>query len=177
MKFVLPILIVLLCVCNVTGQQITAQQRAPESGIVHLSPSEYPNLPRQIVQYLLRNKYSIAQCTEPECRKPNNVMTGHFRNRQQIDYAILASRHGQSVILVFWQSSISHIARVAEQPDSAIRVLGKADKKYIIDHYRAYGGPKPPPITHEAINDILAGKASTVLYFNDKRWLRLQGAD
>jgi hypothetical protein len=50
-------------------------------------------------------------------------------------------------------------------------------EKYILDHYRAYGGPKPPPIDHLGINDAFLEKGSTVLYFYQGKWLHLTGAD
>jgi len=36
----------------------------------------------------------------------------------------------------------------------------KVGKKFIIEHYEAYGGLKPPPITHDAIDDRRLEKAS-----------------
>jgi len=44
-------------------------------------------------------------------------------------------------------------------------------------HYRAYGGPEPPPIEHQGIDDAFLGKASITWYFHKGKWLRLQGAD
>ena len=33
-------------------------------------------------------------------------------------------------------------------------------------HYDAYGGPKPPPIDHQGIDDAFVEKASVVHYFH-----------
>jgi hypothetical protein len=44
-------------------------------------------------------------------------------------------------------------------------------------HYRGYGGPQPPPIDHHGIDDAFLEKASITWYFNNGKWLRLQGAD
>ncbi len=57
------------------------------------------------------------------------------------------------------------------------RKIEPVDKAYILEHYKAYGGEKPPPMDHHGINDIFFGKASTVLYFYQGKWLHLQGAD
>jgi hypothetical protein len=46
-----------------------------------------------------------------------------------------------------------------------------------VEHYKAYGGEKPPAIDHEGINDLFYGKASEVLYFYRGKWLHLTGAD
>jgi len=50
-------------------------------------------------------------------------------------------------------------------------------KDFIMRHYRAYGGPKPPPIDHQGIDCDICQKASTTLYFYRGRWLTLTGAD
>jgi hypothetical protein len=44
-------------------------------------------------------------------------------------------------------------------------------------HYRAYGGPKPPNIDHQGIDDAFIEKASTTHYFHQGKWLKLTGAD
>jgi hypothetical protein len=57
------------------------------------------------------------------------------------------------------------------------RAIDAVGKDYILKHYEAYGGPKPPPITHHGINDAFVEKASVVRYFYRGKWLELQGAD
>ena len=42
-----------------------------------------------------------------------------------------------------------------------------------MDHYRAYGGPKPPPIDHQGIESG-GEKASVVLYCYRGKWLKLR---
>lgn len=53
------------------------------------------------------------------------------------------------------------------------RAMYKVDKKYIIDHYDSYGGPKPLPVDHEGISDAFVEKASVVLYLYRGKWLEL----
>jgi hypothetical protein len=57
------------------------------------------------------------------------------------------------------------------------RAIAVADAKYIREHYASHGGPKPPPLDHEGINDIFIEKGSVVWYWYQGQWLRLQGAD
>jgi hypothetical protein len=57
------------------------------------------------------------------------------------------------------------------------RELGVADPKFIQEHHELYGGPKPPPLDHDGINDMFVGKASVVWYRYQGRWLQLTGAD
>lgn len=42
--------------------------------------------------------------------------------------------------------------------------------------YEAFGGPTPPPIDHDGLDEY-TGKASVVHYWYDGKWLTLQGMD
>ena len=88
---------------------------------------------------------------------------------------------GSSRILVFWNADPASASEIAKWPDppptnfydSTIRAVGR---KFIMDHHRAYGGPKPPPIDHQGIESG-GEKASEVLYYYAGKWRHLQGAD
>lgn len=56
------------------------------------------------------------------------------------------------------------------------RFINAVDRKFIMDHYQAYGGPKPPPI-HPQGTEAGGEKASIVLYLYRGKWLKLQRAD
>jgi hypothetical protein len=57
------------------------------------------------------------------------------------------------------------------------RAISAVGRKFIVDHYSAYGGPKPPPIDDQGINDAFVEKASIVRYYYRGNWLELTGAD
>ena len=57
------------------------------------------------------------------------------------------------------------------------REISAAGRDFIMRHYRAYGGPEPPPIDHHGIDDAFLEKASITWYFHNGKWLQLQGAD
>jgi hypothetical protein len=65
----------------------------------------------------------------------------------------------------------------AELARRGCAVLCVATPRYIRDHYREYGGPKPPALDHDGINDLVIEKGSLVWYWYQNRWLELQGAD
>jgi hypothetical protein len=44
-------------------------------------------------------------------------------------------------------------------------------------HYLGYGGPKPPPMNHQGIDDAFLEKASVTYYYYRGKWLQLTGAD
>jgi hypothetical protein len=81
---------------------------------------------------------------------------------------------------VFWNGSATNSSELAKNPDNPGRIfdwyIRPVDRKFIMEHYRAYGGPKPPPIDHQGIES--GGEtASVVLYYCRGKWLKLQGAD
>jgi hypothetical protein len=98
-------------------------------------------------------------------------------------------RQGVSTILVFWKSSEKNPAEIAAMEDRNYlqgitaneigysRGITPAGKDFIMRHYDAYGGPKPPPIDHQGIDDAFIEKASVTLYFHGGKWLKLTGAD
>ena len=55
-----------------------------------------------------------------------------------------------------------------------IRPVGR---DFIMRHHDAYGGPKPPPINHQGIDDAFVEKGSVIWYFYNGKWLKLSGAD
>ena len=95
-----------------------------------------------------------------------------------------------SAILVFRGGTTAAVSELASRPDSDFlqavaaggvvgftRAVGIADPKYIQEHHQRYGGPTPPRLDHDGINDIFVGKASVVWYWSGGAWLQLQGAD
>ena len=57
------------------------------------------------------------------------------------------------------------------------RQIQPVDRKFIMDHYRAYGGTEPPPIDHQGIDDAFVGKASITYYWYRGKWMKLSGSD
>jgi hypothetical protein len=155
--------------------------------VVRLAPSRFKQLPRELIQELERRG-----CTVPQIRgsrQPGNVIRGEFLKKGQSDWAVLCSVNLKSSILVFAGGSPGNPGIIADGEDlNMLQAFGEGQigysrqivpvgEKYILDHYRAYGGPKPPPIDHLGINDAFVEKGSTVLYFYQGKWLHLTGAD
>jgi len=145
--------------------------------IARLSPAAFPELPTNLVQELQRRGCTIPQ--ETWSGKRNNVVNGQFAKPGQTDWAVLCSLKGVSTILVFWNASEKNPDAIAPADDGdnaqprGIRAVGR---DFIMRHYRAYGGPKPPPIDHQGIDDA-SEKASIVWYLYKGQWLQLTGAD
>ena len=147
----------------------------------------FPELPENLEAALRRRGCTIPQVPMIDGR--HNVIRGEFLKPGQTDWAVLCSVGRVSSILVFWNGSETSLAEIAKRKDldrlqgwvgdkivfsSAIAPVGR---EYILEHYRAYGGEKPPAIDHQGIDDMFYGKGSEVLYFYRGRWLHLTGAD
>jgi hypothetical protein len=155
--------------------------------VVRLRPAAFPELPKNLLAELERRGCTIPQLSMMEGRQ--NVIKGQFAKRGQTDWAVLCSVERVSSILVFWNASEINPGRIAEMKDidrlqgaggdkivysRAITPVGKAA---IMQHYAGFGGPKPPPIDHQGIDDAFFGKASVVNYLYQGKWLELTGAD
>lgn len=155
-------------------------------GVVRLAPREFPELPEAV-----RRDLEKRGCTVPQAYldKRVNVIRGEFGWKGQTDWALLCSRWGASRILVYWNGDPLSVHELDWAPDrfylqdvgggrwAYSRVISPVGEDFILSHYRAYGGPKPPPITHQGIDVAFLEKASVVRYFHKSRWLTLTGAD
>jgi len=158
-----------------------------EKRIARLPPAAFPALPANVIRALQRRGCTIPQ--EAFAKQPVNVIKGQFAKPGQTDWAVLCSVKGVSTILVFWEGSDLNPAAIGAAEDLGFlqglggdkigfsRQLSAVNKEFIMRHYEAYGGPKPPPIDHQGIDDAFTGKASVTLYFHAGKWLSLTGAD
>jgi hypothetical protein len=139
-------------------------------------PTSFPELPRNIVQELQRRDCTIPQVAG--FNKRQNVIHGEFGKPGQTDWAVLCAKAGFVELYVLWNGRERDIALVGRWPlgDPYDTAIAPVSRKYILDHYRAYGGPQPPPVDHQGI-ECSSGMASSILYFYKGKWLTLQGAD
>ena len=188
MRLLKTFFLILAASCLVHGSGAQDRWEAADAAVLRLPPAAFPQLPRNIVRYL-----QARGCTVPQTfvsAEPHNVISGEFARRGQTDWAVLCSRGRESSIIVFWRGSTNSVSEIARAPDKSFlqtvdgegrigfsRKIDAVGRGYVVAHYKAYGGPKPPPIDHQGIDDGYVEKASVVLYFYRGRWLELQGAD
>ena len=157
-----------------------------ESESFRFPPEAFTDLPADVIADLERRGCTIPQVWLEAER--SNVVRGRFTSSDQTDIAVLCSVERVSSILIFRGSSTSDIAEVAPSPDRVYleftgegigfaRMIGVATQQFIRDHYEAYGGPEPPPLDHDGIDDAIVEKSSKVWYWYDGEWLRLTGSD
>lgn len=155
--------------------------------IKYLPIAAFPAVPPTIASVLTQRR-----CTNPQpygARAPRNLIRGEFFAAGEAGWAALCSVNHVTTLLAFRNNSDLHpVAVNSGQDRNYLQGMGgteigysheiaTVDGQYIMRHYRAYGGPQPPPITHHGIDDSINDKASVTLYFHQGKWLRLQGAD
>ncbi len=151
--------------------------------IRRLQPEAFQELPRS-VGAVLRQRGCLVPQPAPD-GPPRNVVRGEFFVKGQTGWAVLCSVAGLSAILVFRDDADTTPEQVAEGEDQSyvfrgdqskiyyLREIAVADRKFIMTHYRAYGGPEPPPIDHHGIDDSSLETASITYYWHQGTWLRL----
>jgi hypothetical protein len=120
---------------------------------------------------------------------PRNVIRGEFFAKGEAGWAVLCSVNNSTALLAFRNDRDTNPNTVTTSEDRSYlqgldgdkigysREITAASRDFIMRHYRAYGGPEPPPIDHHGIDDAFLEKASITWYFHNGKWLRLQGAD
>jgi hypothetical protein len=154
---------------------------------MYRSASAFAKLPVEVTVDLQRRGCRIPQLGD--IHEKTNVIRGEFAKAGQIDWAVLCSIHGISRILVYWSGSAQNPAEIARFGDNNYieqdalggvqfqREIEPVGERFIMKHYRAYGGPTPPPIDHQGIDDAFVGKGSFTWYLHGGKWMKLSGAD
>jgi hypothetical protein len=105
------------------------------------------------------------------------VIRGEFFTKGDESWAVLCSVKTSTALLVFRNLRDTSPVTVTTSEIAYERDITPVGRDFIMRHYRAYGGPEPPPIDHHGIDDAFLEKASVTWYFHNGKWLRLQGAD
>jgi len=171
------------------GQELPgpAEWERADLTTTRLPPTAFASLPGALQSELHRRGCTVPQTYDGG--PPHNVIQGRFLNASKTDWAVLCSRNRRSLILVFWEGVATNVSELAEQPDSSYlqvtfhqtigfsRKLGVATPQQIREQHRIFGGPKPPPLDHDGVEDAFLDKASVVWYRHGSQWLQLTGAD
>lgn len=152
-----------------------------------LQVDAFPELPAAIASVLRARNCSVPQPAAGGA--PRNVIRGEFFAKGQAGWAILCSVNNSTTLLAFRNDRDTDPDVINTSEDRGYLLLLDHDqviysreiravgRDFIMGHYRAHGGPEPPPINHHGIDDYFLEKASITLYFHNGTWLRLQGAD
>jgi hypothetical protein len=155
--------------------------------IRRLPVTAFPELPPAVAGVLRARNCGVPQPSAGGA--PRNVIRGEFFAKGEAGWAVLCSVDNSTALLAFRNGRDTNPDTVATSEDRSYlqeldrdnigysREITAAGRDFIMRHYRAYGGPEPPPIDHHGIDDAFLGKASTTWYFYQGKWLQLQGAD
>ena len=169
--------------------QRNAQARSAETsgGIRRLGVEAFPELPGAVAGVLRARNCRVPQ-PSPD-GTPRNVIRGEFFANGEAGWALLCSANNSTALLAFRNGRDTNPDTVATSQDRSYmqgpdgqepaysHQITAVGRDFIMRHYRAYGGPQPPPIDHQGIDDAFLEKASVTWYFHNGKWLRLQGAD
>ena len=155
---------------------------------VRLVPAAFPQLPDPVIRKLNERGCSIPQPWESS--RPQNVVSGEFKKPGQIDWAILCSAKGQSVILVFWGGSADNVEEipgtlardrqwlkgVAENRIGYSRIITAYDDGFILEHPEYYPKGAIHFVDSSGIVGSSSDKAPTIRYWSEGEWVVLQDA-
>jgi hypothetical protein len=168
-------------------QQWQAHVREAIGKIRMLPVDAFPDLPPAIAAVLRARNCKVPQPSPGG--HPRNVIRGEFFARGEAGWAVLCSVNHSTALLAFRNARDTNPDTLARSEDETYlqnlgngnigysREISAAGRDFILQHYRAYGGPEPPDIDHHGIDDAFLEKASITWYFHNGKWLRLQGAD
>lgn len=174
----------ILCEISLAESSSDEWNRADHQ-ILRLQPTVFTNLPENIMIEVKKRGCLIPQSYASS--HPHNVIQGQFQVEGQTDWAVLCSTDKISSILLFWGGDTRSVSEIAKSPDKIwLQRIGGSKIGYsryissvgggsIIENYQANGGPKPPSMDHEGIDDGFLEKGSTVHYWHEGYWLEFAG--
>ena len=168
-------------------QDWEAQAEEAVGKIRRLSVDAFPELP-PVVARVLRTRHCAVPQPSPD-GAARNVIRGEFFAKGETGWAVFCSVNNTTALLAFRNDNDSNPHTVTTREDRGYvqglhngrigysRELVAVNRDFIMGHYRAYGGPEPPPIDHQGIDDAFLEKASVTWYHHEGKWLQLAGAD
>ena len=168
------------------ARELSARAEKAVHEILQLPAEAFPQLPPVVARVLRERNCTVPQPSAD--RRLRNVIRGEFFAKGERGWAVLCSVNGSSALLAFRGDNDSNPETLMTTDDRGYldlsnssvaysREITAADRDFILHHYRAYGGPEPPPIDHHGIDDSFLEKASITWYYYGGKWLQLTGAD
>jgi hypothetical protein len=162
---------------------------AAERAIVRLKPEAFKNLPAAVRVDLDKRQCTIPQPDGLDPPGPHNVIKGRFTSPASTDIAVLCSVGGVSTILIYRGGTTQDVAALAAMADKGFlqtgypkriefsRAILPAAPSDIRASHKEFGVGQLPRIDHDGIHNAFVGKASTIMYWDGKKWLELAGMD
>ena len=168
---------------QLSPQQVRLWEEANRQ-VLRVDPSAFTELPSGVLTEIHRRGCTIPQ---PPGTDLQNVIKGEFTKHGETDWAVLCSVNWVSSILIFWNGAVSGMSEIEKRQDVYVltrdqrvvytRLISPVSAEFIMDRALGDGGPKPPPLDHQGINDAFLEKGSAVQYFYNGEWQQLAGDD
>ena len=145
---------------DLSGEQLDFERADRET--VRLSPTHFVEVPESVQATL-----SLLGCRIPQPwgtnEKPRNLIRGEFMEAGRTQWAALCSRNRSSAIIVTDENGRVRAELASARDKYFLQGIGggkigysrgvyPVGADYILSHYQAYGGPKPPSIDHQGIS-------------------------
>jgi len=156
--------------------------------IRRLPPASFLELPRPFIMELERLGCTVPQSDYSGGR--TNVIQGRFGAAGQRDWAVLCSRGGESVILVYWGGPAQCPRELRPASDAGyLQTLGEGRIGFSrgINRTKSYheypdesdtaSVDREVQLDHDAIDDAYEGKASAIYFCRKGTWVVFSGAD
>ncbi len=152
-----------------------------------LPPSAFPELPKPFAAELEQLRCTIPQSGYGGER--GNVIHGNFAAPGQEDWAVLCSRGGASVILVFWGGPVQCPRELGLAEDKSFlqtvgggrigfsRGISTRNSYHVYPSEDSAGVEREVELEHDGIDSAFEGKASSVLFCRAGKWISFSGAD
>ncbi len=170
----------LLLVTTAAGPQTPSQNVQKR-----VSPDAYGSAPASIRAALKRQNCELPE-TQHWDRTRLNVVSGHFGDRAQTDWAaICIAPDGSTRVLVFWKKSAPCPAEIHHgwalqsrfpPGEAGSLYLLAAPAKQILAYRKFFDDGRGNPVTHEGV-EVGGEEASMIYYCYGGKWLELQGND
>jgi hypothetical protein len=186
-KNVVTVLLMLFIVSLAPTSPFQDKWEKAQREIKRLPPSAFAQLPHEVMK-----QFEELRCKVPQSflrTQAHNVIRGEFARKGQTDWAVLCSKNERSSILVFWGKPTKCPGELASVEDKIFlqeigenridysRMIAPVNGDLILKRYKRHGGPKPPQLDHQGIEDQFVEKASVVHYCHEGKWQRLTGSD
>ena len=166
------------------GQQAPNQSDQPHNPQKLVSPAEYRDIPKEVRVFLEQR-----HCQLPEIKNydghPFNVVSGHFAQADQTDWAALCIVNDRARVVVLWGSKTGCSDEIhsgwplqgafSREPAGGLYLM-PVSAKQILAYRKFFGDNHTNNVNHQGI-EVGDDGASLIYYCDGKNWLELQGND
>jgi len=181
MKLLVPLLIAAFLI----GPQAPNQGDQPHNPQKLVPPAEYRNIPREVRVFLEQRYCQLPEKKNYNDGHPLNVVSRHFAQADQTDWAALCIVKDQAHVVVLWRAKTSCADEIqsgwplehvfSREPAGGLFLMPVGPKR-VLAYRKFFGDNHTNDINHEGI-EVGDEQASLIYYCDGKSWLELQRND